>query len=629
MTIDPESKPARYISISAFLRGLKPDPLLSVSEWANKCRILPPESAEPGPFRMERTPFNKEISDRLSVHDPAQLIIYKKSSQVGATETGNNWLGYIIDVAPGTMLYVMPTDTMLKWTSKNRIQKMIDATPNLKAKIKANKAKDSGNTMQVKNFEGGFWMGVGANSPVGLASTPVRFVYLDEVDRYPMDVSGEGSAIELARTRTLTFGQRKKIFITSTPTVKNQSAIDNEFQKTGQRYYHVPCPSCGSSQKLVFEQLRWEKGKYDNVKYECVHCRYLIDEVYKTKMLAGGIWIADFPDREDGKTFGYFINALYSPYGMYSWADMAKDSDDSEGDIPKRITFVNTKLGECYEEEGEMPQWERLYALREKYTMGTVSDDVSFITCGVDVQKDRLELEIVGWIKGKESRSIDYRVISGDTAHAETWDKLDAVLSEQFPRMDGYTMPIAVMAIDTGFNTQHVYEYCSRHAETGRVIPVKGREQLAMMYSAPAAVQVNRSGQKLNSVKVFGVGVSLIKSELYGWLKQIPSDDKTFPPGYCHFPEYDSHFFRGITAEKLERTTNKKGHTVYQWKKIYKRNEALDCRVYARAAAAIYGMDYFKDEHWAYLQANVNPSAAQQQKPAKKKLRDSIWGSKD
>lgn len=624
MTISPESKPAKYIAISAFLRGLKPDPVLTVSEWANQFRILPPESAEPGPFRMDRTPFNKEISDRLSVSDPAQTIIYKKSSQVGATETGNNWLGYIIAVAPGTMLYVMPTDTMLKWTSKNRIQKMIDATPVLKAKIKANKAKDSGNTMQVKNFEGGFWMGVGANSPVGLASTPVRFVYLDEVDRYPMDVSGEGSAIELARTRTLTFGQRKKIFISSTPTIKNQSAIDNEFQKTGQRHYHVPCPSCGGMQKLVIEQLRWEKGKYDNVMYECAHCRHLIDEIYKTNMLAGGMWIADFPELEDGKTYGYFINALYSPYGMYSWADMAKDCDESEGDIPKRITFVNTKLGECYEEEGEVPQWERLYSLREKYNRGTVLPNVCFITCGVDIQADRIELEIVGWMRGKESQSIDYRVINGDTTKPETWAMLDSVLDEQFTRSDGAMMKVSIMAIDTGYNTQHVYEYCSKHAGTGRVIPVKGREQLAMMYSAPAAVQVTRAGQKLNTVKVFGVGVSLIKSELYGWLKLNPNDDKTYPSGYCHFPEYDSHYFRGITSEKLERTTNKKGFTVYQWKKTYKRNEALDCRVYARAAAAIMGMDMFQENHWQAF--SIGLTAQKTDKPKKpKKKRDSIW----
>lgn len=614
-----------YDIIEAFIRGIQPDPVLTVSEWADQFRYLPQENAIPGKFKMDLTPYNREIADKLSVNNPAQIIVFKKSSQIGATETANNWLGYIIDVAPAPMLYVMPTDTMMKDTSKNRIQKMIDSTPTCAAKIKPSKARDSGNTIQYKIFEGGFVKMIGANSPVGLASTAVRCVYFDEVDRYPLDVGGEGSAIKLGTTRTVSFGARKKIFITSTPTRKGASAIDAAFENTGQRHYHVPCPHCGSTQQLIFEQLRWEKGKYENVQYECAHCHELIAEVYKGQMLSAGQWVAAFPDREDGKTFGYHINALYSPPGMYTWADMAKESDDSEANIPDRITFINTKLGECYEEEGEMPQWERLYAMREKYAIGTVHTNVAFITCGVDVQADRIELEVVGWIKGKESQSIAYRIISGDTAQSETWDKLDVVLNEQFMRSDGCAMPIAMMAIDTGYNTQHVYEYCSKHAGTGRVVPVKGREQLAMMYSAPAAVQVTRAGQKLNTVKVFGVGVSLIKSELYGWLKMIPNDDRTYPAGYCHFPEYDSHFFRGITAEKLERTTNKKGQTVYQWKKVYKRNEALDCRVYARAAAAIYGMDYFQDQHWEYLQSNGAPVNSANPKSPKKKNRDSIW----
>lgn len=610
--------------LAAFFRGIKPDPILTVSEWADQHRFLPQEAAEPGKFRMARTPYNKEIADRLSVNDPAQVIIFKKSSQIGATETANNWLGYVIDASPAPMLYVMPTDQMMKDTSKNRIMKMIEASPRVASKIKPSKAKESGNTIQYKMFEGGFVKMVGAISPVGLASTAVRYVYLDEVDRYPMDVGGEGSAIKLAQTRTITFGARKKIFVTSTPTRKGTSAIEALFDTTGQRHYHVPCPHCGTMQPLVFAQLRYERGKYHDVQYECAHCRQLIAEVYKTQMLEAGKWIALHPDKEDGKVYGYHINALYSPYGMYSWADMAKESDDSEATIPDRITFINTKLGECYEEEGEMPQWERLYAMREKYQKNLCMPGVAFITAGVDVQRDRLEVEIVGWMKGKESQSLDYRIIMGDTDQQTTWDKLDALLNEQFPCTDGGAMPIAIMAIDTGYNTQHVYEFCSKHMLAGRVVPIKGRDQLAQLYSAPQAVQVTRAGQKLNTIKVFGVGVSVIKSELYGWLKQLPNQDKTFPAGYCHFPEYDQHYFRGITSEKLEVTTNRKGFSVYQWKKVYKRNEALDCRVYARAAASIYGMDFFSDEHWNRIRVLVQ-TAQQPSTPKKKKSRDSIW----
>jgi phage terminase large subunit GpA-like protein len=303
--------------LSAFFRGLKPDPILTVSEWADEFRMLPSTVAEPGKFRMSRTPYNKEIADHLSVSSPVQMVVFKKCSQIGATETGNNWLGYIIHQAPAPSLYVMPTDTMMEITSKQRIQPMIDATPSLQHKIKPNKAKDSGNTIAYKNFEGGFVKMVGANSPVGLSSTAVRYVYADEVDRYPADVGGEGSAIKLAQTRTVTYGARKKIFITSTPTLDGNSLIDELFKTTGQRYYHVPCPHCGVMQKLVFEQLRWQKGNYstEGVLYECLHCHETIAEHFKTKMLEDGNWIADVPEKEDGKTVGYHLNALYSPYG--------------------------------------------------------------------------------------------------------------------------------------------------------------------------------------------------------------------------------------------------------------------------------------------------------------------------
>jgi len=423
------------LPIAGFLRGITPDPLLTVSEWADQFRFLPQESAEPGKFKMSRTPYLEEIADHLSVSDPAQEIIFKKPSQVGGTEAGNNWLGYIIDIAPSAMLYVMPTDTMMKDTSKNRIQKMIDSTPSIKHKIKPARAKDANNTIQFKEFEGGFFKGVGANSPVGLASTAVRYVYLDEIDRYPMSVGGEGSAIDLAKTRTATYGARRKIFLTSTPTIENTSAIDLEFKKTGQRSYYVPCPFCGTLQTLKFDQLRWDNDNMKSadfkVEYECEHCNELISERHKTKMMSKGHgqWIAEKPENENGLIFGYCLNALYSPYGWYSWVDIVKDYTEAQNDIPKMITFTNTKLGEVYADKGDKPDWEALWLKREKYKMNEPFQEVGLITAGVDVQADRLEVEIVGWIKGKKSQSIDYRVLFGNTAEEEVWKLLYSVLN--------------------------------------------------------------------------------------------------------------------------------------------------------------------------------------------------------
>lgn len=610
--------------LSSLFKGMKPDPVLTVSEWSDRKRILSASSAEPGPFRTSRTPYNKEIMDRLSATDPAQFIIYKKSSQVGATELGNNWVGYTIDVDPSPMLYLMPTDALMKKTSKTRLQPMIDTTPDLKEKVKPSRSRDSGNTILEKSYPGGPLTMVGGNSPVGLSSVAVKKVYGDEIDRLPLDVGGEGSAVDLATTRTITFGSRKKILLTSTPTRKGQSIIDTEYEKTCQCEYHLPCPHCGAMQVLKFTQLRYDKKNYASTTYECEHCHKQIAERFKPQMLSSGVWIPKFSDRVDGITWGYFINALYSPLGWYSWAQMAKDYEDSEGDIPKRITFVNTKLGECYETEGDSPQWELLYAQRENYKTGTCKLQVAFITAGVDVQADRIEVEIVGWMKGKKSQSIDYRVITGDTSFDTTWDKLELLLSETFLRTDGMQMQINIMAVDTGYNTSHVYDFCNRSACAGRVVPVKGSDSISVLFRAPQPVQYSRQGKAVNSIKVFSVGVSLIKSELYGWLKQVKNDDGTYPNGYCHFPEYNSEYFKGITAEKLEMKTNAKNFNVFTWVKKYKRNEPLDCRVYARAAAAIYNMDLFNDEYWDKMQSLAS-SVQQKEEKKKEKQKSNFW----
>lgn len=589
--------------INGFLRGLEPDPIITVSEWANTYRILPPDTARPGKFKMEVTPYNKEISDRLSVSDPAQIIVFKKSSQIGATETGNNWLGYTIDVAPCPFLYVMPTDAMMKKTSKTRIQRMIESTPRLNEKIKPNKSKDSGNTITEKYFDGGSVTMIGANSPVGLASTAIRNVYLDEIDRYPMNVGGEGSALSLAKTRTNSFGNTKKIFITSTPTLKNESAIDLEYQKTGQREYHVPCPHCKHEQVLVFEQLRYNTNDYLSTKYECIECKELIPERHKTWMLQNGKWKAKYPEKENGIVYGYHLNAMYSPYGMYSWREMAEEYEDSRGDTPKRIAFVNTKLGEVYEEDsGDKPSWETLYD-RSHSDNNTCKANkpmksVAFITAGVDVQADRIELEIVGWMKNKQSQQIDYRVIFGNTDNDEVWNELSKVVSETWEREDGFSIPLRLMAIDTGYNTHKVYDFVKKHSAS-KVIPIKGRDKLDMIFTPPKNIEISRAGKKIGTVKVYGVGVSIVKSEVYGFLKQsIDLDSGEVPTGYCFFPKRDPSYFRGLTAEEIMQVTNKKGFTQYEWVKKYARNEPLDCRVYARTAAAVVGSDRWSAERW-------------------------------
>jgi phage terminase large subunit GpA-like protein len=586
--------------VDGLLAGIQPDPLMTVSEWADAKRILPQTSAEPGRYQTKRTPYLREIMDKLSAIDPAQKIIGMKGSQLGFTDAGNNWVGYSMDISPAPFIFIMPTDAVMKKTSKQRIEPMINDTPELKQKVPKARGKDGGNTLLYKEYPGGFITMVGANSPVGLSSTPAKNIYGDEIDRYPQSVGSEGSAVDLADTRTSTFGNRRKIFLTSTPTRKGTSQIEIEFEKTGQRYYHVPCPHCAEKQVLDFYQLRYAPGKYTDVKYECVHCKELIEEHHKTEMLEAGTWIPKFPEKEDGYVFGYHISAMYSPYGFYSWSKMAKDYDDAQGNTPKLIVFTNTKLGESYEEmQGDKPDWEALYDRAEPYELNKPFASVVFITAGVDVQADRLEIEIVGWSKGKISQQIDYRVLVGDTATNDVWIELSKIVNETWIRQgDKAILPVRYMCVDSGWNTEKVYQFTKKHTTT-RVIPIKGMEKLATFFGPPKTTQVVKAGKKIGKVKVWGIGTNHTKSEIYGNLKvRVDPDTGEVPEGYCYFPKRETTYFRGLTAEEIILTKNKKGYDEHIWVKKYKRNEPLDCRVYARAGAALVGMDNWNDERW-------------------------------
>jgi len=617
-----------YSVLEGFLRAIEPDPIMTVSEWADTNRVLPATVAEPGPWRTSRTPYLKEIMDKLSVKDPAREIWWQKPSQVGATEAGNNWLGYIIDIAAAATMYVMPTDHLMKKTSKTRIQPMIKDSDKLRAKIKPSNSKEGGNTILDKEFDGGYLTMIGANSAVGLSSTFVRFLYMDELDRYPQDVDGEGDVIGLAKTRTSTFGDRRKIFGPSTPTIDGLSIISKEIKKTGQRHFFVPCLACGTMQYLKFSQLRYEEGKYTDVRYECEHCSELIPERQKTKMLAAGEWKALFPEKEDGFVFGYVMNALYSPLGWYSWSQMAKEHDEAQNDLPKLIVFTNTKLGETYKIKGEQPDWEALYNKRETYKINTPNNKVVLITAGMDVQPDRIEVEIVGWGKGKESWSIDYRVFYGSTNSENdvVWDNLKNIVNEQWTREDGAMIPLRMIAVDSGNNTNVVYSVC-RKFDKSKVIPIKGRDTMAVMVSQPKAVDTAQSGKTIKRVEVWSVGVSLIKTELYGWLKSQLKENQPVPFGYCHFPMYDENHFKSLTAEKIEYTKDKKGYTKPKWVKKFDRNERLDCRVYARAAANVAGMDRWTDENWEKLYNNsLDTIIKVETKPKqKKKPENDFW----
>jgi len=600
--------------------ALKPEPILTVSEWADEHRLLSRKAAsEPGRWRTQRTPYLKEIMDCLSISNPVKVVVFQKASQIGGTETGLNWLGYIIDHAPGPTLVVWPRVDDGRKNSKLRIDPLIDENPRLKSKVGSIKSRDSSNTILQKSFVGGELVITGANSAAGLKSMPARFNLMDEIDEYPHDVEGQGDPIKLVEARSRTFSRRKS-FLISTPTIRGASKIEDEYATSDQRNYVVPCPDCGHKQKLDFEQLDWdydrESGEVTRCEYACIECGVLIPEHKKTLMLEGGEWIANFPER---KKIGFFINSLYSPVGWFGWADIARDYEEAkcsleeENKTEKMRTFVNTVLGISYDEPGESPEWERLYMRREDYETGIAPEGTVLITCGADVQADRIECEVIGFGRNEEVWSIDYRVFMGDTAQEAVWDEFRAHILRPVPHENGKLLPISFTTIDSGYRTSHVYNFC-RKFPASKVAPVKGSENMAMAVGVPKITDFRHNGRQYKrGVRLWLVGVNVLKSEIYGKLGiDPPTDDGPFAKGYYHFPEYQQEYFKQLTAEKIVVKRDRKGFSVTEFVKTRERNEALDCRCYALAAGAILGIPRFKEQDW--LRVEQRPPVANEEK---------------
>lgn len=586
---------------------LKPEKRLTVNEWADEHRILSQKSsAEPGKYRTSRTPYLKQMMADLSACSPREEIIVMKGAQVGFSEIGNNWVGYIIDHAPAPCMVVLPNIDMAKRNSKTRIEPLIEESPRLRSKVKEKKSRDSSNTILSKDFPGGVLILAGANSAAGLRSAPIRYLFLDEVDGYKQDLDGEGSPIKLARARTRTFSKRK-ILQGSTPTIKGQSAIESAFEDTDQNYYQVACIACGFYQKIVWEQIKWTDNDPQTAHFECVDCKHKMYNYEKSKLFETAKWVPDFPERSTRTKIGYHINSLYSPHGWYSWAEAVNEFIEAKKSPELLKTWLNTVLGLTWAEKGEAPEWRRLYERRESYKTGIIPDGVCFLTAGVDVQADRIELEIVGWCPDKISYSIDYRVLTGDTSGTEVWQKLADVALETYPLQltPNLRMGLKMMAVDSGYRTQTVYDWV-RKMQSSRIIAIKGMDNLNLIHGLPKASDITIAGKtKRRGLKVWPVGSSQCKTELYGWLRQPKAIEPDAPPyGYCFFPEYDPEFFKMLTAEKLV-TRTVKGYTKREWIKERERNESLDCRCYARAAASIIGMDRFKPEHWEKMKLNL------------------------
>ncbi len=594
--------------------GIRPDVQLTVTQWADAHRQLPKKSsAEPGPWRTARTPYLAEPMDCLSTTSTVEEIVFMKAAQVGGSEALLNAIGYVIDHAPGPAIIVQPTVDLGKRFSRQRLDPLITITPRLAAKVPQARQRDSGNTMMSKDFPGGQLVIAGANSAVGLRSMPAQYAFLDEVDGYPKNVDEEGSPVELVRARQRTFA-RKKTALVSTPTIAGMSAIEEAYDDTDQRRYYIPCPDCGHMQPLEFGQLTWSRLglEPEQAVYCCRACEYPIQNHQKTELLARGEWVAERPERANGKVRGYHLNALYAPVGWISWGEIAVRFVKSHKDPDKHRVFINTILGQVWTARGEAPAWEALFKRRESYPIGTVPAGGLFLTAGVDVQKDRVVYEVVAWGRGKRSWSVDYAEIPGDTADLDhgPWSQLDELVARSYPHASGVPMPIRMMAIDSGYNTQTVYSWVRRY-HMNRVIAVKGQDHGGVLIGTPTPVEITVRGVKRKrGGRVWPVCGSIAKSELYGALRLELGTDGGDQAGFCHFPQYGEDYFKQLTAEQLIPHRTRRGFMRLEWELIPGRaNHALDARVYARAAASLAGLDRFTDSDWAARERQLGVTA--------------------
>lgn len=598
----------------------RPPPRLTVSQWAEQYRILSPrESRYPGQWSNSVVPPMADVMDCLSEHHPARRVVLMSSAQIGKNECAHNFIGYVIHLTPGPMMIVSSTVETARRLSRQRIASMIQACPEIRSRVAPSRSRDGGNALLQKEFDGGLLVITGANSAAGLRSMPARFLVLDESESYPLDVDGEGDPCDLAEARTTFYEGEEKIFLPSTPTIP-KGKIHREYLAGDQRQCWVPCMECGEFQRLVWEQVKWDTNEEDprtrhaSAYYLCPHCACPWTDAMRARSVRKYEWQARKPFNG---TASFELWAAYNTHATLSrmvakyekalagtlaselaeqtaeaGGAVAVSDEDSAADVEESIrVFENTVLGRPFQGGTSDVDPTGLMARREQYACDPVPWRVLLITVGVDVQPDRWELEYVGWGLGKESWSLGYEVVYGDTAQQASWEKdLDPHLLREFTHPAGYTLKVEATAIDSGDgnnSTQEVYDFCrSSKRWKRRVWAIKGGAGRRPIMGQPKRIKTG------GGVHLFIVGVDIVKSRLARWLStQKPEQADGEPvnvsvPGYCHFNfDWEEAHFKQLTAERA-RTIYLKGGVPHKiWEKPKgARNERLDCRVYATAA---------------------------------------------
>ncbi|VVO50060.1 hypothetical protein PS862_00265 [Pseudomonas fluorescens] len=597
----------------AYFRGLHPDPDVWIDEWADEYMRIPRDTgaAEPGQYRTSRTPYAREPMRCLSPAHPCKRVVTMVASQLMKTQIALNWIGGLIHMAPSNILTLLPSLGLAKRVS-SRIGKTIKATPVLRERVASSRSRDSRNTMDTKEFEGGSLYVTTAGSAANLSELSARYVYGDEIDRWEVDIGEEGDPIELAETRGSTFGRNAKFYFSSSPTIKGASRIADLFEGSDQRHYYVPCPTCGHMQTLEWERLHYSKD-YSVVHYQCAgpDCDVLIDEYHKGEMLAQGEWRGHAEG--DGETIGFHLNALYSPLGWMDWKSLAKQFEkakkaQAKGDLEPMQVFYNTRLAKVWDSAQEQTKADvlRQRARLESYGLGSMPAGVLMLTGSVDVQANRLEFMVMGWGIGMERWIVDFQVVPGDPADERTWAALDELLKAKYRHPCGVGLGVLATAVDSGgHHTDEVYQFC-RVRRWRNVFAIKGASKPGkpVIAQRPSMVDVTWKGQtERNGAELWFVGTDTAKDWIYN---RYPFESG---PGALHFANDlpDDFFDQCVAERKVARYV--RGHKRIEWVKgKAERNEALDLMVYCLAMAHYLGLNRYKEHDWERVRQSLAQS---------------------
>ncbi len=664
----------------AWAEGATPLPRLTLSQYADTHReIAQGSGAEPGKWKTSRHPMQREIMDALSDHSPVALVDLMKPVQWGATEIGINFTAYVVDRGIDSMLVAQPVKDLARSWSASKFEPAVDLMPSLAAKI--------GNQPTLeKHFPGGTLWTIWANSSNQLRQRTARFGFADEIDEWPRDLSDQGSALAQFDGRFQSYGDRSKQYRTCTPTIARHSAIETCFLEGDQRYYRVPCPECGAHQVLDIDHL------LPNGTFACAVNGCVILPHHKTDMLRersscdvcnevplriitgtladgktqsyaddcacgridnppdpdGAYWCPTNP-HADRLHRSYHAWTAYTPDGLgISWQEIANKKAAADADPTKQAAFWNLQLGLPYAGERTEQNADEVEALAETgVTLGTVPRGALILTAGIDCQHDRFEVQIVGHGRGQRAWVVDYAVIDGDPSRPDGYADLDAYLQRTWAKENGKQLHITDLAIDGGNWTEIVAQYVqSKVSQSGksRMIKVgndyrrqtlyliRGRSELKSERAVyrPAKTEVNNREKTIaRSVGIWGVGTSVLKHIIFGWItsaigaqaeadraggaEDIEARMLRFPAGRGEAfdpikPDpgmLPTSYYKGLTVEYFDAEAKKwitpKGA----------RNEPLDTLVYAiwASLAPAVKIDTMREPQWIALEAALEPPA--------------------